>query len=249
MDPVEVTRGDGPVVLGVPHAGTFLPGPVQAVLNETGHKLADTDWHVDRLYAGLLPGATMVRANFHRYVIDANRDPHGASLYPGRNTTTLCPVTDFDGRPIYRDGLEPGPDEIAARLEAWHQPYHRALADELARIRERHGLAILYDCHSIRSVVPFLFDGTLPDFNIGTNGGVTCAPAIEGIVVAGRAPPKAIAASSMAASRAVGRRAITAGPTAVSTLSRWNWRSAPIWHRKSSPSPTIRTRRKSCAPR
>ncbi len=185
MDPVEVTRGDGPVVLGVPHAGTFLPGPVWAALNETGHKLADTDWHVDRLYAGLLPGATMVRANFHRYVIDANRDPHGASLYPGRNTTTLCPVTDFDGRPIYRDGLEPGPDEIAARLEAWHQPYHRALADELARIRERHGLAILYDCHSIRSVVPFLFDGTLPDFNIGTNGGVTCAPAIEGIVVAG----------------------------------------------------------------
>jgi formiminoglutamase len=183
MQPVDVIRGNGPLVLGVPHAGTFVPDDIKARFNDTGLKLADTDWHVDRLYSDLLPGATMVKANFHRYVIDANRDPEGASLYPGQNTTTLCPTTDFDGRPIYRAGTEPDTDEIEARRRAWHAPYHAALLAELERVRAEHGVAILYDCHSIRSVVPFLFEGTLPDFNTGTNNGTTCASAIEAAVV------------------------------------------------------------------
>ncbi|PVB59835.1 N-formylglutamate deformylase [Labrenzia sp. 011] len=183
MQPVDVTRGDGPLVLGVPHAGTFVPQEILARLNETGRKLADTDWHVDRLYSGLLPGVTMVRANFHRYVIDANRDPEGVSLYPGQNTTTLCPTTDFDGRPLYHAGEEPDAAEIEARRQAWHAPYHAALAAELERVKARHGVAILYDCHSIRSVVPFLFEGTLPDFNTGTNNGTTCAAPVEEAVV------------------------------------------------------------------
>jgi formiminoglutamase len=184
MQPVDVFRGDGPVVLGVPHAGTFVPDDIKARFNETGLKLADTDWHVDRLYSDLLPGATMVKANFHRYVIDANRDPEGVSLYPGQNTTTLCPTTDFDGRPIYQSGMEPETGEIEARRLAWHAPYHAALQAEMERVRAKHGVAILYDCHSIRSVVPFLFEGTLPDFNTGTNNGTTCASAIEAAVVA-----------------------------------------------------------------
>ncbi len=184
MQPVDVFRGDGPVVLGVPHAGTFVPDDIKARFNDTGLKLADTDWHVDRLYSDLLPGATMVKANFHRYVIDANRDPEGVSLYPGQNTTTLCPTTDFDGRPIYQSGMEPQTGEIEARRLAWHAPYHAALQAEMERIRAKHGVAILYDCHSIRSVVPFLFEGTLPDFNTGTNNGTTCASAIEAAVVA-----------------------------------------------------------------
>jgi N-formylglutamate deformylase len=183
MQPVEVFKGDGPVVLGVPHAGTFVPEDIKARLNGTGLKLADTDWHVDRLYAGLLPGATMVKANFHRYVIDANRDPDGVSLYPGQNTTTLCPTTDFDGRPIYHSGEEPDAGEIEARRLAWHAPYHAALNAELDRVHAKHGVAILYDCHSIRSEVPFLFDGVLPDFNTGTNSGTTCATEIEAAVV------------------------------------------------------------------
>lgn len=184
MQPVDVFRGDGPVVLGVPHAGTFVPDDIKARFNETGLKLADTDWHVDQLYSDLLPGATMVKANFHRYVIDANRDPEGVSLYPGQNTTTLCPTTDFDGRPIYQSGMEPQTGEIEARRLAWHAPYHAALQAEMERVRAKHGVAILYDCHSIRSVVPFLFEGTLPDFNTGTNNGTTCASAIEAAVVA-----------------------------------------------------------------
>jgi formiminoglutamase len=183
MQPVDVIRGDSPVVLGVPHAGTFVPDDIKARFNDTGLKLADTDWHVDRLYSGLLPGATMVKANFHRYVIDANRDPKGVSLYPGQNTTTLCPTTDFDGRPLYHPGMEPEADDIEARRLAWHAPYHAALLAEMERVRAKHGVAILYDCHSIRSVVPFLFEGTLPDFNTGTNNGTTCARAIEAAVV------------------------------------------------------------------
>ena len=183
MELVEVQEGTAPVVLGLPHTGTWLPDDVAERLNDTGRSIADTDWHVDRLYAGLLPGASTVRATFHRYVIDANRDPSGASLYPGQNTTGLCPVTDFDGHAIYRDGAEPDEAAIARRREAFHAPYHAALAAELERVRREHGIAILYDCHSIRSRIPFLFDGTLPDLNIGTDGGRTCAREVETAVV------------------------------------------------------------------
>jgi formiminoglutamase len=179
MEPVEVHRGTLPVILGLPHTGTWLPDDASRWLNGTGLAIADTDWHIHRLYDGLLPGVSTVRAAFHRYVIDANRDPSGASLYPGRNTTGLCPTTDFDGRPIYRDGAEPNEAEIARRRDAYHAPYHAALAAEVERVRAEHGVAILYDCHSIRSVIPFLFDGRLPDFNIGTHDGRSCAPEVE----------------------------------------------------------------------
>ena len=181
MKPVEVLRGTSPVVLGLPHTGLHVPDDIRVDLNETGQALADTDWNVHHLYSGLLPDATSVRAAFHRYVIDANRDPEGVSLYPGQNTTGLCPVTDFDNRPLYRDGREPDDIEIQRRLSTFHQPYHQALQKELDRVRQRHGIAVLYDCHSIRSVVPFLFEGTLPDFNIGTNEGQTCSTELEQI--------------------------------------------------------------------
>lgn len=177
MTPVEVIPGDGPVVLGQPHGGTWLLPEVLARLNATGQTLSDTDWHIGRLYDGLLPGATVVRATFHRYLIDANRDPSGASLYPGQNTTGLVPATDFDGNPIWTE--EPSADEIEARRRDYHARYHAALAAELDRVKARHGFAILWDCHSIRSEIPFLFDGTLPALNIGTNGGLTCHPILE----------------------------------------------------------------------
>ncbi|MFL4469201.1 N-formylglutamate deformylase [Tateyamaria armeniaca] len=177
MTPVSVRKGSSPIILGFPHAGTHVPPDTAADLNEAGRALADTDWHIDRLYAGLLPDITTVRANFHRYVIDANRDPAGVSLYPGQNTTTLVPLTDFDGQNIWT--TPPTESAISPRLSAFHTPYHAALETEIARIRDLHGVAILFDCHSIRSRIPFLFDGTLPDFNIGTDRGKTCAPEIE----------------------------------------------------------------------
>ena len=176
---VEVARGAGPVVLGMPHTGIGVPAEIFARLNDEGRILRDADWHVDRLYDGLLDGATIVRANFHRYVIDANRDPSGASLYPGRNTTDLVPLTNFDGAPIWI--AAPDADEIARRRSAFHAVYHAALGAELARVKALHGVAILYDCHSIRSQAPRLFDGVLPDLNIGSNDGATCDAAVEAV--------------------------------------------------------------------
>lgn len=179
MRPVDVVEGTSPVILGLPHTGTHIPEAILKRLTLRGLMLADTDWHVELLYDGLLRNATVVRATFHRYLIDANRDPEGVSLYPGQNTTGLVPMTDFDGEPIWKAGEEPGPIETRERLYLYHEPYHKALSREIERVKALHGAAILYDCHSIRSRIPFLFDGKLPDFNIGTNGGATCDPLVE----------------------------------------------------------------------
>ncbi|MTJ03295.1 MAG: N-formylglutamate deformylase [Sediminimonas qiaohouensis] len=184
MSVIEVTRGEGPIVLGLPHTGTEVPPQIWAGLNEVGRALADTDWHVERLYAGLRDDVSTVRTRVHRYVIDVNRPPDGASLYPGQATTGLCPLTDFDGRPIYREGQAPDEAQVARRRAAYHAPYHAALAAELERVKARHGVAILYDCHSIRSEIPHLFDGILPIFNIGTNLSTSCAALVEEVAVA-----------------------------------------------------------------
>ncbi len=179
MAVLEVRQGSSPVILGFPHTGTDVPASIRERLNDNGRILADTDWHIHDLYQGLLPDATAVRATFHRYVIDANRDPAGVSLYPGQNTTGLVPETDFDGLPIWKEGKGPTEADIAERLRDFHAPYHAALAAEIARVKAIHGVAVLYDCHSIRSHIPFLFEGRLPDFNIGTDMGKTCATEIE----------------------------------------------------------------------
>ena len=188
---IEILRGDSPLVLGLPHTGTILPDAVRTALNDTGLSMADTDWHIHDLYDGLVDGVTTVRTPVHRYAIDVNRDPTGANLYPGQNTTGLCPLTDFDGHPIYQSGAEPDADEVERRRLAYHAPYHAALEAELTRLRALHGFALLYDCHSIRSRIPFLFEGTLPDFNIGTNEGATCDTAIQSAVLARCAAAKA----------------------------------------------------------
>ena len=179
MSVVEIHRGSSPVILAFPHTGTEVPTDIAARFNAEGAKLRDTDWHIHELYAGLLPDATTVRATFHRYVIDANRDPSGVSLYPGQNTTGLVPLTDFDDQPIWAAGEEPTEADIAERLQRFHAPYHAALQAEIERVKALHGIAVIYDCHSIRSRCPFLFEGVLPDFNIGTDNGRTCAPEIE----------------------------------------------------------------------
>ncbi len=172
MTPVDITRGDSPLLLGMPHTGTFLPPEIHARLNPRGRQLTDTDWHIERLYSDLIPGATILRATFHRYVIDANRPPSAENLYPGQNTTGLIPLTDFDGEAIWT--TPPTDTDTAERLAAFHHPYHAAIEAELNRIRARHGVAILYDCHSIRGDIPFLFHGRLPDLNVGTADGASC---------------------------------------------------------------------------
>ena len=182
MNFVSVSRGDSPIILGQPHGGTFVPEEVFDRLNRRGQGLDDTDWHINRLYDGLLDGATVVQSRVHRYVIDANRDPMGNSLYPGKNTTTLVPTINFEGEDIWRDGQEPTSDEIQSREKTFHRPYHELLGAEIKRVSDKHRVAILFDCHSIRSEIPFLFEGQLPSFSIGTNNGETCNPLVESTV-------------------------------------------------------------------
>lgn len=180
MQAVNVIQGTSPIVLGQPHSGTYLPENVFAQLNDHGQKLLDTDWHIPQLYEGLLSNVTIVRANFSRYLIDANRDPDGSNLYPMQSTTELVPTTSFDGKPIWR--VQPDKQSLSERLQNYHQPYHQALQNELARVKKIHGQVLLFDCHSIRSEIPFLFDGVLPKLNVGNNQGRTCASKFSSIV-------------------------------------------------------------------
>ncbi|MEM7569021.1 MAG: N-formylglutamate deformylase [Pseudomonadota bacterium] len=180
MKPVEWIEGDGPIILTQPHCGTCVPEGMFEKLTPQGQHLGDTDWHIDKLYDGLLPGATVIRAPFNRYVIDANRAPTDASLYPGQNTTSLVPKTDFQGAQIWRES--PHPDEVARRRELYHKAYHHRVRAEVERVKQRHGLVLIYDCHSIHSRRPFLFDGKLSDLNIGTNSGASCADAFAAVI-------------------------------------------------------------------
>lgn len=176
---LSVVRGDAPLVVSLPHTGTWIPEEVEAGLVSPWLARKDADWWLDRLYdfaAGL--GATVVHTAVSRTVIDVNRDPSGTSLYPGQTTTALCPVETFDGEPLYRAGHAPDEAEIARRHETYFAPYHQALLAELKRLTARHAAVVLYDCHSIRSVIPRLFEGELPQFNLGTNDGASCDPAL-----------------------------------------------------------------------
>jgi len=178
-----VTRGDAPLVVSLPHTGTVIPPDLEARLASPWLARKDADWWIDRLYgfaAGL--GATVVHTAISRTVIDVNRDPGGVSLYPSQPTTDLCPTETFDGEPLYLAADEPAPDEIAERRRQYFLPYHAALASELARLTSRHARVVLYDCHSIRSRIPRLFAGELPQFNIGTNDGASCDAALTRLV-------------------------------------------------------------------
>jgi N-formylglutamate deformylase len=184
-DWLEIRQGDAPLVVSFPHTGTDLPGDIDQRLVSPWLARKDADWWIDRLYdfaADL--GATTVRTRISRSVIDVNRDPSGASLYPGQATTELCPTTTFDGEPLYRHGQAPDEAEIARRRDTWFAPYHDALAAELSRLADAHGRVVVYDAHSIRSRIPRLFEGELPQFNIGTNGGAACDPRLTAAVEA-----------------------------------------------------------------
>ena len=176
---LQVREREAPLVVAFPHTGVDLPEDISDGLVSPWLARRDADWWVDLLYdfaAGV--GATTVRTGISRTVIDVNRDPSGASLYPGQATTELCPTTTFDGEPLYRPGRAPDAAEIARRSAAYFAPYHQALTGQLARLRARHARVVLYDAHSIRSRIPRLFDGDLPQFNVGTNDGQSCDAAL-----------------------------------------------------------------------
>lgn len=178
-----VRRGDIPLVVSFPHTGTDIPAEFVPRLVSPWLSRKDADWWIDKLYDFVHKmGATTVHTAISRTIIDVNRDPSGVSLYPGQATTGLCPTTTFDGEPLYKDGQGPGAAEIAERRKRYFDPYHTALDAELKRLHARHKKVALYDCHSIRTVIPRLFDGELPTFNIGTNSGASCDPALASTV-------------------------------------------------------------------
>ena len=179
---LELHRGDAPLILSMPHTGTTL-GEFEPHYVSPWLARKDADWYIERLYAfGKDMGATVIRTAMSRSGSDVNRDPSGVSLYPGQATTELCPTTTFDGEPLYRDNRVPTGNDIAARRERFFDPYHATIKAEVERVRSKHGRAVLYDCHSIRSAIPRLFEGELPQFNIGTNGGVTCDPKLAATI-------------------------------------------------------------------
>lgn len=176
---LHVTRADTPLILAMPHGGTLLP---LGSYRSGWWARRDTDWYISDVYAGLA-NATVVATDISRSVIDVNRDPSGTSLYPGQVTTELCPTTSFDGDPLY-DKEAPDEAEIADRRVTYFEPYHASLSAEIARLRDQHLQVIVFDCHSIRSRIPRLFDDELPELNIGTNGGTSCAHELRDSVAA-----------------------------------------------------------------
>jgi N-formylglutamate deformylase len=180
MDIFTLHRGTAPLLVSLPHDGSEIPPELAARMTERAARAPDTDWHVSRLYAFAKElGASVLAPRHSRYVVDLNRPPDDTSLYPGQNTTGLCPSAQFTGEPVYREGHTPDTDEIASRVERYWRPYHMALEEELQRLRAQHGRVVLWEGHSIRGECPFLFEGRLPDLNLGTADGRSCSPSLQ----------------------------------------------------------------------
>lgn len=193
MPPFHFHQGTQPLLISMPHVGTYLPPELALRLTSVACQMHDTDWHLERLYEFAKDlGASLLIATHSRYFIDLNRDPSGASLYPGQSVTSLCPVDDFDEQPLYCDPNDnPHTQEIEQRHKAVWQPYHQQLQQELARLKALHGKAVLWDAHSIRSLVPRFFAGKLPDLNLGSGGGTSCDPALaEALLTIARSSPQ-----------------------------------------------------------
>ena len=176
--------GRSALLVSMPHTGTHVPPEIKKRLTPAALALPDTDWHLERLYDFLDElGASVLVATHSRYVIDLNRPPDNANLYPGKDTTPLVPIDTFHKEPLYRSGEEPKESEIAERVERYWKPYHAKLSEALAEVKDQHGYALLWDAHSIFSVVPRFFEGTLTELNLGTADGRACDPGIgEGLM-------------------------------------------------------------------
>ncbi|WNC68491.1 N-formylglutamate deformylase [Thalassotalea nanhaiensis] len=169
-------QGKIPLLISMPHNGEEIPDDIKAKMTETGLSVQDTDWYMDKLYDFAIElGAYILMPKYSRYVIDLNRDPTGINLYPGSDTTELCPTTSFESKPLYLPEQLPDEAENERRVKLYWQPYHQAIASTLDSLQQQFGKAVMLEAHSIASVVPRFFDGQLPDFNFGTNNGVSCA--------------------------------------------------------------------------
>ena len=181
MENFTLHRGSVPLLISLPHDGSFIPDDIAARMQPAARRSPDTDWHVGRLYEPLARrlGASVLKPKASRYVIDLNRPADGHALYPGQRETGLVSTIGFDGEALYLDGCEPDEAEVQQRVNEFWQPYHQALAQEITRLRDQYGCVVLWEGHSIRSHVPMLFDGRLPDFNLGTAAGASCAVPLQ----------------------------------------------------------------------
>jgi len=181
--PFHFQAGNAPLLISMPHVGTVIPGDIAKNMEDVALVKADTDWHLPLLYnMAKQLGASIISAEYSRYVIDLNRPKEDSNLYPGQDTTGLCPVDTFAKQPLYKAGQLPNAADIAQRIEHYWQPYHAQLEAELNRIRSQHGIALLWDAHSIASVVPRFFSGRLPDFNFGTADQKSCDLTLQNTV-------------------------------------------------------------------
>ena len=181
-------RGTAPLLVSIPHMGTEIPRELRGHYVARALEVEDTDWHLDRLYAFARElGASILQPAVSRYVVDLNRPPDDTPMYPGASNTELCPTRFFTGDPLYREGFALTEEEKTRRRARWWQPYHQALQQELERIRGEHGHVLLWDAHSIRAEIPWLFEGRLPDLNIGTADGHSADASIAQAVEAAAA--------------------------------------------------------------
>jgi N-formylglutamate deformylase len=186
-------RGSSPLVVSIPHMGTEIPAELKPGFVPRALGIEDADWHLDRLYDFVSTlGASVLQPRYSRYVIDLNRPPDDTPMYPGASNTELCPTRFFNGDPLYREGQAPDGDQRQSRRQTYWAPYHAALDDELARVKAEHGFALLWDAHSIRAEIPWLFEGRLPDLNIGSANGASAHPSITAAVAAACAPATAV---------------------------------------------------------
>lgn len=176
----KLRQGRTPLLISMPHVGTVIPEDQQTRYQPRALAVEDTDWHLERLYGDLAEalGASLIVPHYSRYLIDLNRPPEDTPMYPGASNTELCPTRFFSGDPLYLDGQAPDAAEKLRRRQSYWLPYHRALTAEMSRLKALHGHALLFDAHSIRSELPWLFEGRLPDLNLGTVEGRSCDPAI-----------------------------------------------------------------------
>jgi len=178
--PFDIIFGSKPILISMPHNGILVPDDILLKMTDSAKLLVDTDWYLDKLYQFAVDqGCYLIKPKYNRYVIDLNRSKHDENLYPGQDTTELCPTTQFSKRKIYLDGYEPKQKEIEQRVEQYWQPYHEQIALTLAQIKDKFGIALLFEAHSIKSEVPRFFEGQLPDFNFGTYNGKSCSELLE----------------------------------------------------------------------
>lgn len=181
--PYTLHQGHLPILISMPHTASGVPPEIAAQLLPGNVPCPDTDWEIDRLYHFAQEmGLSVLIPHWSRYAIDLNRPPDDTNLYPGADTTGLCPISRFDRSPLYPSGKNPDAAEITRRRTAYWAPYHAALQSESLRLRDLHGQMLIYDAHSIASVVPRFFAGELPVLNLGTADGSSCAPSLESLI-------------------------------------------------------------------